>query len=1363
MTLHPQQPPHYRAPAAARPPEESAGKSPARTIALRAFGHAGREAVDRLVPAPHPSSRRAARQRLSTLRRSLQATFRASETDLHQAWLSDNARLLTTAERDVREFVDGVARHPAVTSPSLPGVPRVTALAESYLDLVAGQFSDDSFVAFLGGVQESRELLMRELWATKPALMLALLERIVAAANDSRVDLPELVTSVRALAESNWRDVFEATSVVDRALRRDAARAYARMDYESRDLYRTAVSELAEHSRPSEREIAETAVQLGAVLSHPLAFYLGGIAAVTLGIVAWFLPGADIPGLAVVLVALLAIPATQVAVEFLNNLAISLVRPRRLAKLDFSARIPDDCATLVAVPSLLLSESHVHELVMDLEIRYLANRDANLFFALITDGPDSMSPIEERDDLVKTCAGLIHGLNRRYGTPGRTPFYLFHRYREFNASEGRWMGWERKRGKILDLNRLLRGEPDRFPIKVGDPQVLSRIRYVLTLDADTQLPRDAAHRLVGAMAHPLNRAVLDPATRRVMEGYGILQPRIGISTLSASRSWLARLLSGETGFDIYTRAVSDVYQDLFGEGSFTGKGIYDVDAFRAALEDRFPENALLSHDLVEGLFARAGLVSDVELIDDYPTHFSAYSRRKHRWMRGDWQILRWLTSRVPDGSGTLIPNDLSAISRWKILDNLRRSLFEPATLLLLLGGWFVLPGSAHVWTVVSLALLLMPTYAHLLFSALQAPWGRKDMVVWVRDRIRAFGRAHLLVGLHLAFLLHDALLAIDAIVRSLARVFVTRQKLLEWETAAEAEARARPKGAADRYLDWSPLVSAALALVMVVAAPESLPAAAPVLTFWMLAGALAGWLGLAPRTVRLDLADEDVRHLRGSALKIWRFFREFSTFRVNWLVPDYVRADGGMAERISPTNLGFLLNARIAAVHLGYLTISEFARDTECTLAAALRLPRHRGHFFNWSATDRPRALDPLFVSTVDSGNLAACLWTLKQAATAFRRQPPEAGVLWDGIRDIARLVGEGADPGAHALADGILRAGKDWEATLPELGDLARHYAESASGETEWWAHELVTRIDEARAWLDDGLTDEVRASLEAIAAQADRLVADMDFSFLYDLRKKVLSIGYDAGSGRLEPSTYDLLASESRIASFVSIAKGDVPQDSWFHLGRSHLLADGERVLASWTGTMFEYLMPVLWMRHHPHTIIHNSMRAVVRLQQKFARWRSMPWGFSESGCLGPDPAHYGYAAFGLPELALKTLDARALVVSPYSTYLSLLVDARAAMSNLRRMDRLGWTGVYGPYEAVDYSTGTPRVVRSWMAHHQGMSLLAVSNLLCQNVLQDYFHAEPHVLATELLLHERVPHASLSNAQKNLVPMPVAEGSVA
>lgn len=1387
---------------------------------LDACRRAGREAALGLPAArPGRASVRQIRRRAAGLRMSLKtAMARGYDSPVVREWLTENARLLASAEGEARDFLWNSHDYPSVVVEGTERS-RVSVLAAAYLDVAArAGFDEQSLTTFISGVQDVHDLQLGELWAVRGALVLHLLERVVhAAAEEDEAMLAGAVEGIRDIGSANWTQLFVSSSVVDQMLALDPSGAYTAMDDSSRDRYRHVVSDLARHGVASERQVAEVAVCLAhtvadgvgpdataamrrmhvgyylideglpmlkrivgfraplvhrlaeAVTSRPSAFYLGGIAVVTLATVLAMLEGIEVPAPAWVAFILLLLPGMQAAVEFINAIVPAATRPRTLPKLDFSKGIPAGFETLVAVPSLLLNEQHVHELMMDLEIRYLANRDPRLHFALLSDSTDAVDEAgAAHEPLVPLAVSLIEGLNARYGTPDRTPFYLFHRHRIYNASEQRWMGWERKRGKLLDLNRLLRGGFDSFAIKVGNLDVLRRIRYVITLDSDTQLPRDAGHRLVGALAHPLNRAVINPATRQVVEGYGILQPRIGVSTQSASRSWLARLLSGQTGIDIYTRAISDPYQDLFGEGSFTGKGIYDVDALHAVLEQRFPENALLSHDLIEGIVARAGLVSDIELIDDYPTHFSAYSRRKHRWMRGDWQILRWLMPRVPDGLGRTVENHFSVIARWKILDNLRRSLLEPATLLLLFAGWFVLRGGAGLWTALSVAMLLLPIYGNLTVSALRAPWGRTGFLQWGKDTGRSFARQHVMVAITLTFLLHDALLALDAILRSLSRVFVTRQRLLEWETAAETRNINGSKRAADVYLDWSPTMVMALVAALAAIRPSSLQAAAPVLALWMCARPLAAWLSRAPRTGIVAVSAGDEVWLRTQAWKLWRYFREFSTERRHWLIPDHVCEDGVVAERLSPTNLGFLLNARIAAVHMGHITVDEFARQTRSTMEGMRRLAHIRGHVPNWTDVETCGALDPFFVSTVDSGNLAASLWTLKQAAAAFAREAPPADRLWSGIRDLARLLGDTTDPGAQALADRVLRVDVNWKDALPQLEALARHVAADAtmleatgdaSDDVAWWTSELVQRLAQARAWLAAGLTAATRAELEAIADQADQYVADMDFAFLYDPRKKTLSVGYDATVAALESSTYDLLASEARIAAFVAIAKGDIPQDSWFHLGRTHVLSRGTRVLASWTGTMFEYLMPAIWMRHYPHTLMQQSMKAVVRLQRAFTRRRGLPWGVSESGCVTPGSDEYGYAAFGLPDVALNPRNGRKLVISPYSSFLALLVDPHGSLRNLQRIEALGWTGAYGLYEAVDVSDGHAVPVRTWMAHHQGMSLLAVCNVLCDNVLQRHFHAEPQVLATELLLHERVPTIAIADLEEWLVPPPTLE----
>jgi hypothetical protein len=1284
-------------------------EAPGEGLELRAAGRDLAQSIRSL----QPHGRSGPRPRPGQAQQILAGAAAASEQ--LRRWALDNARLLRTAEKEALEFAVGLRRFPVAELDS-ESVPRVSLLARAYLDRVCSQFDEAGCAAFLDGFQEIATLEMGELWALKPALQREILRRM----EGQPSEWPALITSLRRIGETAWKDLFESVSVVERVLARDPAGAYPRMDFGSRDAYRNVIGSLAKHSPLSEQEVAEAAVELAervppedsravlrrrhvgfylvdsglpllqrrarydppaaekivnAVRKRPTAFFLAGIEIATFLTVALLVPGAGpyTPTLAAIF--LLLLPATQTAVDFMNHLVTYFVTPRALPKLDFSEGVPADCATMVAIPTLLLNEAQVRDLALDLEIRFLANRDPNLYFALVTDSPDSDALVDERDALVDVATELVETLNSRYEG---SPFFLFHRRRIYNDSEGRFMGWERKRGKLLDLNQLICGGFDAFPVKIGRLEVLPQIRYVITLDSDTQLPRDTARKLIGAIAHPLNAAVVHPTLKIVVEGYGILQPRIGISISSAARSRLAALYSGETGFDIYTRAVSDVYQDLFAEGIFTGKGIYEVDVFRGVLQSRFPENALLSHDLIEGAYARVALVSDIELIDDYPSHFSAYNRRKHRWVRGDWQIMRWVRRRVPDHSGELIANPITLISQWKILDNLRRSLLDPSLVLLLLGSWLVLPGAPGYWTAVAVALLFLPVYCDFAFALLRMPFDRRTWMPWARDTIQQFATGHAISTFTLIFLLHQALLSMDAIARSVSRVFITRKRLLQWETAAEAETAARSKATVDIYLEWTPFLAAAIGAIVWRLRPEALPAAAPVLCLWAASRAFSAWLNRSPVTTHCALDRLETDWLRAQGESMCRYFRDWSSASTNWLIPDNVGEDGEAALRLSPTNLGLLLNARIAALHFGVLGLPEFIYDTRQTLDRVTALPKHRGHLLNWYDIATLQPVPPLFVSTVDSGNLAVALLTLKQAALAFAGEP------------------------------------------------RARR-----------------------------GLTVQMAEQLKEIASTCDQLVCEMDFRFLYRRRHKALSVGYDLAAGWL-PSRYDLLASEARTAVFVAIAKGDIPQEAWFHLGRTHTLARGERILLSWTGTMFEYLMPALWMRHYPGTITEQSMRAAVRVQRNYGARKGVPWGVSESACAGAGETGNGYAPFGVPELSLKRHDSEPLVIAPYASFLALMADPASSIRNLRQMEEYGWTGRYGFYEAIDYGGGAGgQVIRSWMSHHEGMALLAVCNLLFDSPFQEYFHAEPRVLATELLLHERLPSTVVAQAEP-LVPLP-------
>ncbi|MBV9504704.1 MAG: hypothetical protein JO323_06825 [Acidobacteriia bacterium] len=1243
------------------------------------------------------------------------------------AWILDNLRLLRATERDAAEFFRIAHRLPATVDGAGCEQLRLAMIADRYLEECGYEFHEEGLSAFIEGYQKVTILRMKELWELKPAVGWKLLDRLLKAPAE---DWPVLVKSLQRLEDTNWRELFRTLNQVDDVLAQDPAAVYSRMDFESCESYRKVVDKLARHSPRSEREIAEEAVALSRraaavsdgsralerrahvgyylvrqglpdleaaiaykpplsqlfprwILRHPTQFYLISIELLTFLIVFGMLSGLDSLTPIFAGLVLLFLPATQAALDFVNNLVTSVLSPNTMPKFDFSEGIPDDCVTLVAVPALLLNEAQVQDLVLDLEIRFLANTGRNLYFALVTDSPDSEEAVDHRDTLADLAVRLIEGLNARYRGEGRSPFLLLHRHRVYNESEGRWMGWERKRGKLMDLNRILRGGFDAFPVKVGDVSIFPRVRYVITLDSDTQLPRDSAAHLVGAIAHPLNQGVVDPRTRKVVEGYGILQPRIGISIQSATRSRLASLYSGQTGFDIYTRAYSDVYQDLFGEGIFTGKGIYEVDVLREALEDRFPDNALLSHDLLEGAYARAGLVSDVELIDDYPSHFSSYNRRKHRWMRGDWQILRWLLPRVPDPSGRLVPNTISLISQWKIFDNLRRSLFDPSLLLLFVGSWLFLPKSPGYWTAAAVAVLFLPTYARTVFAVFRLPkGGSRALGAWLRDTAKSFAEGNAMAFLALIFLVHQALLSMDAIARSVVRVWVTRRKLLEWETAAEAEAAKGPKATVDTYLEWTPWIALGIGIAVRLLRPAALPATLPIIFLWIISPAVSGWLNRRPGTGHCKLNDKDTRLLSNSAERVYRYFRDWSTPATHWLIPDSVRENGAADLRLSPTNLGMLLNARIGGVHLGLVPLAEFIFETRQTLDCVLSLRKHRGHLFNWYDIRTLETIEPVFVSTVDSGNLAASLWTLKQASLAFATEP------------------------------------------------AARR-----------------------------GVTKEMAEELRGIANVCDQLVREMDFGFLYDRRKSALSIGFDLGKNRREAACYDLLASEARIAYFVGIAKGDVPQRAWLRLGRTHTLARGERILLSWTGTMFEYLMPALWMRHYDGTITEQSIRVAVRAQRDYGRRKGVPWGISESACLGTKEGDYGYAPFGIPDLAMWRA-AENLVISPYSSFLALAVDPSAVAENLRQMEEFGWTGRYGFFEAIEYTRGGAEPIRSWMAHHQGMSLLAIVNLLHSSPLQQYFHSEPQVMATELLLHERLPSTAVAEPVVTIPELAPAEG---
>ncbi len=1339
----------------------------------------------------------------------------------------------------------------------------------------------------------------------------------------TQITVANIITSMRLLSTLDWREFFESVSLIDPLLSSDPAGAYAHMDFKTRDRYRHVIERISRSTAVPELDVGQHALELAQqapqsdpqaqaaahvgyylidqglakleravafqprlgeqaarlVLRHPTIAYLGSIAIVTAVSIALPTLYASYSGATPFVITALGflslIPASDLATSFVNWAATSIFKPRPLPKMETSFGISEGARTMVVVPTMLTDEESVKELLERLEVHYLANQDEQLYFALLTDFTDA--PHEKMPDdeaLLEQAREGINNLNERHCTDGQLAhFHLFHRRRQWNASEGKWIGWERKRGKLCEFNLLLRGAPDTsFIITTGESAELAKVHYVITLDSDTQLPHGTARQLVGTISHPLNRPQLDARVGRVTRGYAILQPRISISLESGSRSRFARIFSGNTGIDPYTTAVSDVYQDLFGEGIYTGKGLYDVDTFEASLEGRIPENSLLSHDLFEGLFARTALVTDIELLDDYPTQYGAYARRLHRWTRGDWQVAALSFPRLTNLTGQRDRNRLPLISRWKILDNLRRSLVATTALLWLLVAWTALPGSTVLWTLFVVLMLAFPVYAHvargLLVHPRSLPWTSHFWSVWGDVRINT---SQVLVNI--TFIPHQAYLMLDAIVRTVYRELVSHRCLLEWVTAAQDNrVAARNRKSFPRFMWPAPLVAVCASALIVLVRPGAMVVAAPFLLVWSLSPLIAYWLSQRVSVEPESLRADDVSFLRLITRRTWRFFETLVGEEDHWLPPDNYQEDPlpVIAHRTSPTNVGLLLLSTVAAHDFGYTGSLELIERLELTFTTLEKLPRFRGHFFNWYDTRTLEPLTPQYVSTVDSGNLAGALIVIKQAcielpdcsllskrvtdgladtiklmsdevktlgavsqrtdviavrqlrqeveacAQLVSRLPPSTTSEWSNlltilsghaatIQDIVTALAHehGAESFVElrfwiaALIHQAQALTRDLQTLTPWAGALTKIISASDNGHPEDFSAELqkiehdldlvpaaptipeqcdraLVQLAALRPRIEQGLpadsservkllgnldilTKAIEGAAEAgktllartssLARLCDRLVDEMDFGFLFDEGLKVLTIGYNLSERRRDNSFYDLLASEARLASFVAIATGDVPQEHWFRLGRQLTSVNGRRALISWSATMFEYLMPLLIMRDYNETLLDETYRTVVTRQIAYGHEHGVPWGVSESAYNARDlHLTYQYGPFGVPGMGLKRGLSENLVVAPYATLLAAMIEPRVAVENLQRLDREGARARFGFYEAIDF---TPErlpphqkraVIQAFMTHHQGMSLVALDNLLHGWVMRNRFHADALVRANELLLQERV-----------------------
>lgn len=1395
----------------------------------------------------------------------------------------------------------------------------------------------------------SKRLTLGELWAVPIALRITLLLRLCDAAEltqkmtnegteptDDGVGVTVIagcITSLRTVATFAWSDFVERCSEVESTMRRDPAGFYARMDFATRDRYRAVVEQVAERAAVEQWQVARATVKLAQLAKdnsddlhlqhigyylidtgrqqlehrvnyrpspaqkvkrslqrHKVGLYLSAIVALaTIGSVALMLGlltnnAAPIAAITAALIAL--IPLLSVSSGVVNFFLTLFVPPRQLPKLDFSEGIPRDQQSIVVVPMLLSSSEDIVENLATLERNYLGNADPRLRFALLSDFADATEAETPEDQLLlnQVLSG-IDALNNTYAVKGASPFQLFHRRRLWNENSQRWMGWERKRGKLEEFNEMLRGATDTSYIVEhgGRAADLQHTKYVITLDADSYVPTGNAVQLIGTMAHPLNRPRVDPDSNRVVGGYTVIQPRLEANPVTSTDTLFARIFAGDVMLDLYSNAVSDVYQDVFGDAVFAGKGIYDLDAFRDSVANQLPINAVLSHDLLEGLLGRAGLASDIVVLENYPSNYQIYLKRLHRWVRGDWQLLPWLSGAKISGARPFKPG---VIGRWKLFDNLRRSLVTPAILVLLILGWTWLPGNPVMWTLVFALLPGLPILLHITLAFRTSLWRWGTIESSLRNLTGHAGADIARWLLALTFLPAEAYVVTGAVLRTLYRVAVSRRRMLEWSTAAQAS-RDFGNGNATlnswRTLWFGPATAIATALVILLTNPHALIASAVLLVLWLCSPLIALRLGrrIEKRTP-VPLTEPDVLLIRGIARDTWRFFERFVGPDTCWLPPDNVQEypQRTIAERTSPTNIGMLLLSALTAYDFGYLGPRQLIARLSDTLQSVQRLHKHRGHLFNWYATRDGKPLDPLYVSTVDSGNFVAALIVVRQALdelphtaqalertilglgdelAALRRQlfadetleeDVATNALLSSLDQAHTVLSSTEQPLAvihlfeHQYCGKIEQAflealeqqpnrwsaeeianfrensqvfrqririilddiemyapwlerlwsppsrltGSEYQSQLKSLTDLLGTLL-STGGLEQRLEHaglvvsDLLTKlalvqgddaVDDARAWLE-ALRPEIASALEAMhtldqSRQAlidcvTTLIENTDFGFLYDANRNLFRVGYNASTGEADSSYYDLLASEARIASFVAIAKGDIPAKHWMHLGRPLTRIRGLRILLSWSATAFEYLMPRLVMRGPLTGLLNQSCEGAVQEQIRFGREHDIPWGVSESGYAQFDAQnHYQYFAFGIPKLGLKWDQGERLVISSYSSALALEYAPAETVRNIRRLISSKASGHYGLYEALDFGSAheprpdRPRVVQSYMAHHQGMILVAIGNALHHDLTVHRFHRDPRIASVEHLLYERLPQRLQTRPLERL-PAPLKE----
>lgn len=1238
-----------------------------------------------------------------------------------------------------------------------------------------------------------------------------------------------LIVSLRDINEVDEERFFEQYSCLERILSEDPDGIYPRMDLESRGMYREVIVKLSLRYRLMEEKIAKDCLELAVRgrenlhCSHHVGAYLLGkgypiLKAKALGkpipesikkrinvkgVLYFLVLFLIIPGLSAcllytfrtfgglqgagrhVIILLAVLPLlTGISIEITNFIFTKRIMAKKIPSLNYQEEIPEDARTFVVMPVIVSSKEQGLEYMGRLQKHYLANRQMNLYFALLVDLEDSPEQFMPKDEMIENIlVARMKELNELYPAEHRR-FSLFIRRRKWNKAENCYMGWERKRGKLEEFNKLLNGERKEnttFSSIYCEEKFLTAFRYVITLDADTNLLRDNAAKLVGLIDHPLNKPILDLTGQKVTEGYVIIQPSVRNHIVDKNGSRFTKIFGGESGLAHYGTVISDVYQDIWGEGIYTGKGIYDVKAFHRVLQNKVPENRILSHDLFESCYARTAFSSTARIMDNFPNSVLSFTKREHRWLRGDWQLLPWLFMKnAQDG------RNLCALSKWKIFDNLRRSFVPLSKTLFLLLNLAWMPEAYYLWLPVVFfndifALLIM------LFSVIAQKLLRPGLAFIYKSFFKEIAAMFKRAFLEFTITPYRAYVASDAIVRTLYRIFISKKNLLRWNTAEEVDASIVNTRKGYFLTMWSSLLAASVLVIILFMgylSPAGMILTAFIIADWGFAFEIANRVSQPEKKPHMRDKTEDRELLLDTARRTWQFFKEFSTKENNWLCPDNYQTGivRKVSDKTSPTNIGLQFLAILSARDLGFETLSSTVEGAENLMETVQKMPKWKGHLYNWYHIKTLEVLAPAYISTVDSGNFLGHLVALKNGLLEQIDKPvyPDNFLyelriaVGDSNEEIQMRTG---NPAGNELKSGYQRIGEliedisdirenlgkrelipsaDYRRTrhLMNLIDSVMNEAEALKlKEESFSSYPALSSI----AAEDNPFADSMIGRIEALSNKIDSILQNVDFRFLFNERRMLFHIGYHVSSHMLDDGCYDLMASESALTSLLAIALGEVPLKHWYKLGRPLTIVGGIPCFVSWSGTMFEYLMPNIVFKEYEGSVYAQTSRAAVLQHVKYAAEAGIPWGISESQYYRFDlNSNYQYKAFGVPKIRLQPVRRNSLVVAPYATMLALDTAEEECMINLKQLKKLGAFGVYGFYESVDFNVPnsvemTPYcIVKSYMAHHQGMNLAAINNFLNEGILRERFHAEMMIKASEVLLEEKRQSYLISTARQ-------------